>query len=554
MFKRSSIKRIRKLLQVVRKYRLLELIPVQSSKLKSIAFASFCLAPFVSRVNKDTPAGERLCQGLTELGPIYIKFGQLLSTRIDLLPPDIAKSLSRLQDDVEPFCGNEAKDIVEKALGESLSVHFDDFDDTPMAAASIAQVHTAKLKTGEEVVIKVLRPKVRQIIDKDLELLKTIAIWLHHNLPHTHRFKPREVVADYERTILNELDLVREANNAEKLRANWADSDLLHVPEVYHDLCREKVMVMERIYGVQISDLEQLRAAGTNMQELSERGVEIFFTQVFRDSFFHADMHPGNIFVDISDPQNPRYSAVDFGIMGTLNAEDQRYLAENFLAFFNRDYYQVAKLHVDSGWVPPGTSVEEFEEAIESVCDPIFGKPLSEISFGQLLINLFQTAQRFNMPVQPQLVLLQKTLLYIEGLGRQLYPELDLWKTAKPYLENWLRERMSINNLISEIQKKLPYWREKFPELPDLVYQTLKSEQNTQSLLLRQNEILEQSRQEQKQANSAHFYTIIGTGLVVATAVIFAQDRIWDLSETLLSLVGLGCYILSRRVSQKRLD
>ena len=554
MLNRSSLKRIRKLLQVVRKYRLLEIVPGNSSKLKLINFASICLAPFVKRCPSDLPDGERLCQGLTELGPIYIKFGQLLSTRIDLLPPELAKSLSRLQDDVEPFCGNEAREIVEKALGESLDEHFAEFEATPMAAASVAQVHAAKLKSGAEVVIKVLRPNVRQIIDKDLVLLKTIAVWLHQNLPQSKRLKPREVVADYERTILNELDLIREANNAEKLRANWADSDLLYVPKVYHELCHEKVMVMERIYGVQISDLEQLHAAGTNMQVLSERGVEIFFTQVFRDSFFHADMHPGNIFVDISDPEKPRYSAIDFGIMGTLNAQDQRYLAENFLAFFNRDYYEVARLHVDSGWVPAGTSVEEFEEAIESVCDPIFGKPLSEISFGHLLINLFQTAQRFNMEVQPQLVLLQKTLLYIEGLGRQLYPELDLWKTAKPYLENWLRERMSIKNLVNEIQKKLPFWREKFPELPDLVYQTLKSEQNTQTLLIQQNQLLQSTREEQRKANNANFFTIVGTGFVIASAVLFASDNFWGISESVLTFAALGCYIVARKLANGQVD
>ena len=554
MLNRSSIKRIRSLLHVVRKYRLLELIPEKTPKLKRVALVSFLLAPLVRRCSKDMPAGERLCQGLTELGPIYIKFGQLLSTRIDLLPPEIAQSLSRLQDDVEPFCGSEAKQIVEKALGEDITEHFEDFDDTPMAAASIAQVHAAKLKTGEDVVIKVLRPNVRTIINKDLLLLNNIANWMHLNLANSQRFKPREVVADYERTILNELDLVREANNAEKLRKNWADSDLLYVPKVYHDLCHEKVMVMERIYGVQISDLETLRAAGTNMQELSERGVEIFFTQVFRDSFFHADMHPGNIFVDITDPEKPRYAAIDFGIMGTLNAQDQRYLAENFLAFFNRDYYQVAKLHIDSGWVPPGTKVEDFEQAIESVCDPIFGKPLSEISFGHLLINLFQTAQKFNMEVQPQLVLLQKTLLYIEGLGRQLYPELDLWKTAMPYLENWLRERMSIKNLVKEIEQKLPYWREKFPEIPDLVYQTLKSEQTTQSLLLQQNQILEESRREQQRANKSQFYTIVGTGLIVATAVLYSQDSSWNITESVLSIAGLGCYLFARQMMHKQLD
>jgi ubiquinone biosynthesis protein len=509
------------------------------------------LAPFTSRCDKSLPLGERLCLALTDLGPIYIKFGQLLSTRRDLLPLDVAKALAKLQDDVKPFSGEEARAITEAALGTKLDEQFEYFNTEPMASASIAQVHAGRLKTGEEVILKVLRPDIEQIILKDLALLRTIADWVHHYIEQSERFKPREVVADYERTILSELNLLHELNNAERLAGYWRGSPILYVPKVYPELSHEQVMVMERIHGVPIMDLDTLHKANTNMQLLAERGVEIFFTQVFRDSFFHADMHPGNIFVDISNPQDPKYMAVDFGIMGSLQSDDQRYLAENFIAFFNRDYHQVAKLHVDSGWVPPSTKVEEFQVAIESVCEPIFGKPLSEISFGHLLINLFQTAQRFNMPVQPQLVLLQKTLLYIEGLGRELYPELDLWKTAKPYLENWLKERMSVKNLFDEIQKKAPYWREKMPEMPDLFYQTLKQQQQMQASVQQQAELLaRQSRQNSRRAKG-QFYSIIGAALFIGCCILYSSSGQWQAPESLTAIGSVIAFIISRSFQDK---
>lgn len=547
----GSFRRVRKLILVCHKYHLFKLIKRRPTLQILLFMSAFILAPFNRRVDESIPVGERICSALTDLGPIYVKFGQLLSTRRDLLPLDIAMALSKLQDDVEPFAGTEAKEIVERALEVPIDEHFSQFEVTPMASASIAQVHAATLKSGDDVVIKVLRPNIAEIIDKDLKLLSSIANLLHRYIRQSERFKPREVVADYQATILSELDLQNEAYNAEKLRKLWQGSELLYVPRIYKEFTHAQVMVIERIYGVPIMDLETLHEAGTNMEVLSERGVEIFFTQVFRDSFFHADMHPGNIFVDISDPNKPRYMAVDFGIMGSLQTHDQRYLAENFIAFFNRDYHQVAQLHVDSGWVPAGTPVDEFERAIESVCEPIFGKPLEEISFGHLLISLFQTAQKFNMPVQPQLVLLQKTLLYIEGLGRQLYPQLDLWKTAKPYLENWLKERMSVKTLLKEILQKAPIWREKLPELPDLIYGNLKQAQHNQSLLEQQNKLLQQQMLITEKQNRSLLYYIVGASLIITTAILFSADNQWGTTETVSIISALIALAVGRVTGRK---
>ena len=370
--------------------------------------------------------GERLRLALEGLGPIFVKFGQAVSTRRDLLPSDIADELAKLQDSVPPFDSAVAIASIEKAFGLTLGDIFGSFEPKPLAAASIAQVHVASLKDGREVVVKILRPGMREIIDLDLEVLDTLARLADEYWVDARRLRPIELVREYRKTILDELDLLREAGNAAHLKRNFAGSRLLYVPEVHWDYCRVNVMVMERIHGVIVSDVEQLRARGANIRKLAENGVEIFFTQVFRDNFFHADMHPGNIFVQVDDPENPRYAAVDFGIVGTLQTRDQYYLAENFMAFFDRDYARVAALHVESGWVPRGTRVDELESAVRTVCEPIFNKPLKEISFAQVLLRLFETARRFDMQVQPQLILLQKTLFNIEGLGRQLYPELDL--------------------------------------------------------------------------------------------------------------------------------
>ncbi|MDX1390945.1 MAG: ubiquinone biosynthesis regulatory protein kinase UbiB, partial [Rheinheimera sp.] len=397
----------------------------------------------------EQPVGVRLRLALQSLGPVWVKFGQMLSTRRDLFPPHLADELAKLQDKVPPFDGARAQQLIEQALGlDDIAQLFSDFSAIPLASASIAQVHTARLQQADgslaDVVIKVIRPDIKQQILADLALMDTLADAAARFLPDGKRLRPREVVLEYRRTILDELDLQREAANAIQLRRNFADSDSLYIPFVYSDYSRINVMVMERIYGIPVANVAELEAQGTDMELLAKRGVEVFFTQVFRDSFFHADMHPGNIFVSRETPHNPKYIGIDCGIVGTLNAEDKRYLAENFVAFFNRDYKKVAQLHVDSGWVPAHTKVEEFESAIRTVCEPIFQKPLAEISFGQVLLNLFSTARRFDMQVQPQLVLLQKTLLYIEGLGRQLYPQLDLWKTAKPFLENWVKQQVGL--------------------------------------------------------------------------------------------------------------
>ena len=400
--------------------------------------------------------GERLRLALEELGPIFVKFGQALSTRRDLLPVDVADELAKLQDRVPPFSGAIAIAMVEKAFGRPLDEIFGGFESTPLAAASIAQVHAATLKDGAEVVVKVLRPGMREIIDLDLEVLDALAALADEYWVEARPVRPIEVVHEYRKTVTDELDLMREAGNAAQLKRNFAGSPLLYVPQVHWDYCRQNVMVMERIHGIIVSQIEELRARGTDIPKLAENGVEIFFTQVFRHNFFHADMHPGNIFVQVDDPKNPRYAAVDFGIIGTLQPRDQHYLAENFMAFFNRDYGRIAQLHIESGWVPKGTRVDELESAVRTVCEPIYNKPLKEISFAHVLLRLFETARRFDMQVQPQLILLQKTLFNIEGLGRQLYPELDLWKTAQPVLSEWMRERTRPRTILKEIRAHLP--------------------------------------------------------------------------------------------------
>ncbi|MGO2012362.1 ubiquinone biosynthesis regulatory protein kinase UbiB [Pseudoalteromonas sp.] len=440
-----------------------------------------CLFWFRNK-HPDKPAGLRLRLALQELGPVWIKFGQMLSTRRDLLPQDIAVELTLLQDQVQPFEGELAQKIIEKALGiHDISEHFSNFNQMPLASASIAQVHTATLvdekNLPQDVVIKVIRPNIKSQIDADLALMEKFAHIIAKLLSEAKRLRPVEVVKEYKKTLLDELDLMREGANGIQLKRNFEGSDSLYIPYVYSDYSRVNILVMERIYGIPVSDTDTLIAQNTNMKLLAERGVEVFFTQVFRDSFFHADMHPGNVFVSYETPENPKFIGIDCGIVGTLSKEDKRYLAENFIAFFNRDYRQVAQLHVDSGWVPADTSIEEFEFAIRTVCEPIFNKPLAEISFGHVLVNLFNTARRFNMQVQPQLVLLQKTLLYVEGLGRQLYPQLDLWKTAKPFLEEWVKQQVGPWSVLKQVYANLPFWAEKMPELPDLIYYNLKQQQ-----------------------------------------------------------------------------
>jgi len=436
---------------------------------------------------KDQDRAVQLRKGLEKLGPIFIKFGQILSTRRDLFPDDIVDELSKLQDHVPPFPSALAQSIIEESYQQSLSELFAEFDLEPLASASVAQVHSARLHSGEEVIVKILRPNLKKIIRRDIQLMYSAARLVERFWSHGKRLRAVELVQEFELTLFDELDLMREASNASLLRRNFEKSALLYVPKVYWDYARLNILVMERIYGLPISEVATFKRLGVNLKKLSENGVQIFFTQVFRDSFFHADMHPGNIMVDVSDPENPKYLGVDFGIMGTLSPNDQYYLAENFLAFFKRDYRRVAMLHVESGWIPATTRVDQFEAAIRTVCEPIFERPLKDISFGHLLLRLFQTAERFDMEIQPQLLLLQKTLLNIEGLGRELYPDLDLWATAKPFLEKWVRKQHGLGHRLTRILKTLPLSTEKLAQLPELAYNIL-SEIHQQQLKKRSDE------------------------------------------------------------------
>jgi len=457
--------RILKIQRVLVKYGLDDIIK-QTHLLRPLRFLFYILP---RRRDTSAPLGERIRLALEELGPIFVKFGQAISTRRDLLPPDIADELAKLQDEVPPFPSEQAVEIIEQAYGEPVTQVFKRFDVEPFAAASIAQVHTAQLSNGTEVIIKVLRPGVQEQIERDLDVLRMIAGLADRYWEHGKRLRPLEVVAEYEQTIIDELDLMREAANAAQLKRNFSGSDMLYVPDVYWDYCRPEVLVQERIYGIPISDMDALRESGANIQVLAENGVEIFFTQVFRHNFFHADMHPGNIFVIATDPEKPKYAAVDFGIVGTLSPEDQKYLASNFLAFFDRDYHRIAKLHIDSGWVPEGTRVDQLETAVRTVCEPIFNKPLAEISFAQVLMRLFRVAQRFNVEIQPQMILLHKTLFNIEGLGRELYPQLDLWKTAHPVLKRWMNEQVGPRAILDDFRENLPHLRDALRELPDIL-------------------------------------------------------------------------------------
>ena len=423
-----------------------------------------------------SPRGVRLRLALEDLGPIFIKFGQVLSTRSDLIPPDIAVELARLQDRVPPFDSDIAIAQIHKSLGAHPDQLFASFERTPVASASIAQVHFATLKDGKQVAVKVLRPGMKKTIDEDVALMQIAADLASRLWADSKRLKPKEVVAEFDKYLHDELDLMREAANASQLRRNFADSNLLLVPEMHWDYCSSNVIVMERMHGIPVSQIDRLAAAGVDLKKLSSDGVEIFFTQVFRDGFFHADMHPGNILVSIEPETFGRYIALDFGIVGTLTDYDKDYLSQNFLAFFRRDYKRVAEAHIESGWAPKETRVDELEAAVRACCEPIFDRPLKDISFGQILLRLFQTSRRFNVEVQPQLVLLQKTLLNIEGLGRQLDPDLDLWKTAKPYLENWMTEQVGWQGLYQKLKAEAPRYAQIFPQLPRLLHRALEQQ------------------------------------------------------------------------------
>jgi ubiquinone biosynthesis protein len=520
--KARQLTRLIQINHVLAKHRLDEVIKA-IHLLRPLRYVSF-LSPHRWRRQSELPHGERLRLALQDLGPIFVKFGQVLSTRRDLLPPDIADSLAKLQDQVAPFPAEQARVLIEQAYDEPLDTIFAHIEPEPLASASIAQVHAARLVSGEEVVIKLVRPGIKPLIRRDVDLLYTLAGFAERYWSEGKRLRPKEIVAELEKNLFDELDMLREASSASQLQRNFEGTQLLYVPKVYWNLTRPNLLVQERIYGTPISDIDGLKAKGVNMARLAEIGVEIFFTQVFKHSFFHADMHPGNIMVDVHDPENPRYIAVDFGIMGTLSPDDQRYLAENFLAFFNHDYRRVAELHIQSGWVPANTRLDEFEAAIRSVCEPIFARPLKEISFGQLLLRLFQTARRFNMEVQPQLVLLQKTLLNIEGLGRELYPDLDLWQSAKPILEHWMQEKLGWKAALKTLQQEAPHWAETLPEMPRLLHDLSKKAQAGKLHMNLNSDDLHKLQQEIRQASYRSAAATSGAAFVVGAAVLKGLD------------------------------
>ena len=472
----------------------------------------------------DEPRGVRLRQALEKLGPIFVKFGQVLSTRRDLLPLDVADELAKLQDRVPPFPAAQAAALVERAFGRPVAELFASFDAEPVASASIAQVHFATLQSGREVAVKVLRPGMLEVIDSDLELLHTLARWVERLSADGKRLRPREVVAEFDTYLHDELDLVREAANAAQLRRNMQGLDLVLIPEMLWELCTPTVIVMERMNGIPISQVQRLRDAGVDLKKLARDGVTIFFTQVFRDGYFHADMHPGNIQVSTDAATFGRYIALDFGIIGTLTEWDKEYLAQNFIAFFRRDYKRVAELHVESGWVPPSTRVDALEGAIRAVCEPHFDRPLKDISLGQVLLRLFQTSRRFNVHIQPQLVLLQKTLLNIEGLGRELDPELDLWTTAKPFLERWMDEQIGWRGLLQRLEQQAPHYAHLLPELPRLLHQRLQAPagRGHEELLLRA--LLAQQRRSHRLLQALVF-GVLGflAGVVVTQLLLHAR-------------------------------
>ena len=521
-----KIRQVFRLIQinhVLSRHRLDDIIQT-THLIRPLRYLSY-LSPYRLTHSNKVPRGERLRLALEELGPIFVKFGQLLSTRRDLLPDDIADSLAKLQDQVAPFSNAQALSLIKEAYGEeNISQFFSRIDEDPLASASIAQVHAGQLIDGSEVILKLVRPNIENTIKHDVGLLYTIAGLAERFWSEGKRLRPTAVVAELEKNLLDELDMLREASSASQLKRNFEDTDILYIPDINWSLTKSKLLVQERVYGIPIGDIDALKAKNVNLARLAEIGVEIFFTQIFKHSFFHADMHPGNIMVDATDPDNPKYIAIDFGIMGTLAPDDQRYLADNFLAFFNHDYRRVAELHIQSGWVPAETRLDEFEAAIRSVCEPIFAKPLKEISFGQLLLRLFQTARRFNMEVQPQLVLLQKTLLNIEGLGRQLYPDLDLWQTAKPILEQWMKEKASPQAAFKTLQQEAPNWLHTLPTLPRLIQDIGQQVQEGKLKVQLSSKDLEKIQQEIRKSSQRTTTTISGAAFIIAAVIIKAFD------------------------------
>ncbi|MBY6187332.1 ubiquinone biosynthesis regulatory protein kinase UbiB [Marinobacter hydrocarbonoclasticus] len=538
----ASLRRSWQIARTLHRYRLLDLLP--EDRRPALAVWLDRLLFWLPRTAGDETPAMRLKLALQSLGPVYIKFGQMLSTRRDLLPDDLADALALLQDQVPPFAADQAIARIEAALGKPVAELFDDFDPTPLASASVAQVHTARIKeSGEEVVIKVVRPGIEPVIHADLALMGQVARLVAAS-PQGKRLHPVEVVEDYRRTILAELDLTREADNAQRLRANFEGSDALYIPKVHGQFSHRDVMVMERIYGIPVTDLEALKAQGTNMKVLAERGVEVFFTQVFRDNFFHADMHPGNIFVSREHPEDPMYIGIDCGIVGRLSEQDKRDMAEIFLAFFNQDYSRLAQIFLKTGWVDAEADPIAFEHALKQVFSPLENKPLSEISFGQLLVDLFRTAHQFGMVVKPQLVLLEKTLLYIEGLGRQLYPELDLWDTAKPFLEQWASEQMGPQAHWQRLKDAAPFWAEKLPELPDLLHDNLTL---GRTLLTNPRQVLEPYIQERRRQHRSQIFLVIGGCLVISSTILVGKTvTIWP--SVALAIAGFVAWITCWRI------
>ena len=492
----------------------------------------------------DLPRGERLRLALQELGPVYVKFGQILSTRRDLLPQDIADELALLQDQVPPFPGEQARDIIEEALGESVTSVFAAFDTTPLASASIAQVHPATLHDGREAVVKVVRPGIEKQLREDIDLLKSIARLAEKVLQGGARIQPLKVVREFETVVFDELDMQREAANASILRRNFSGSKDLYIPEVYWPWCTHRVMVMERVSGLAVGDIENLKKHNVNLKKLARRGVRVFYTQVFRDNLFHADLHPGNILVDASNPDDPTYIAMDFGIVASLSTEDLYYIAENFRALFNQDYRRVAALHIDAGWVPEDTRLDELEAAVRSVGEPNFTRPLNEVSFGKVLFDLFHVAHRFQLTLQPQLLMLQKTLLNVEGLARQLDPELDIWGVAKPELEAILREKHTIENVSHELRERLPGWLAQAPEIPGLVHDFLVKANSGQLLSRTALEDAARTRGEQRDSRRSILRALAGGSLCIPGAILTAMETgpwyLWGYSVPGVILLALG--------------
>jgi len=545
-----NILRLTKILHTFANYRVKDLLPKNVSK-KRIHLLRL-LSPFATKGKKCKNNPEKLRKALEHLGPIFVKLGQVLSTRPDLIPIEITQELSKLQDDVEPFAWKEAKSFIEEQMEKPLEEIFNHIDENPLASASVAQVHAAELKDGREVVIKVLRPGIKKMVKRDLELMRSVAKLARTFGDPGVQVDPVEIVQEFEKTIYDELDLQREAANASVLRKNFIDSEDLYIPEIYWEFCKERVMVMERVYAIPIGKFDRLESAGVNLQKLAEKGLRLFYTQVFRDNFFHADMHPGNIFVNPSNPDDPQIILLDFGICGSLPKEHKRDLANNFMAFFNQDYRRIAELHIEAGWVPAHTRVDELESATRTICEPYFARPISEISFGEVMLKTFEMARKFQLVIQPEFILLQKTLLNIEGLGRQLYPDLDIWKTSKPVLSSIMMKQYGADGAIETLKNNLPQWLEQTSEIPTLIHELLSLKTKPPTKLQQ----IEQSKQDktlQKNKNKS-IYAILASGFAVASSLIYVMDtttvKYYGLSIPMMIGIGLTSLFLYKSLKK----